>query len=249
MYDRFIERLSKSKYKNNFIIKGGFYLSTLYGIDNRSTMDIDAAIRNVYFTEDNIIKMIEEIIQIDVFDKVILQIEKISSIRVEDEYGGLRITLRFCLDGYSDSFHIDVATGDPIYPGPNNYGYKSLITNEEYKVWVYSIESVLAEKIETIFSKLESLSRMKDYYDIYLIYNYEFKFLNLDNFRKAVEKTFKKRNFNSDLSDCFDIVKNSEILRVYWKSYSRKNKYARNVSFDDTIYCLEKIIEQLVFVV
>ena len=246
MYDRFIDRLSKSKYKDNFILKGGFYLSTLFGIDNRSTMDIDTAITKAQFTDDNIIKMIEEIIKIDAGDNVVLSIEKKELIRNEDEYGGLRITLRFRLDEYNDSFHIDVATGDPIYPKPNNYGYKSLIRNEKYKIWAYSMETILAEKIETIFSKLETSSRMKDYYDIYLIYNNEFKTLNKDNFRKAVEKTFNKRNFEDDLEKCLDIVKNSERLHMYWNSYARKNKFIGDVSFEDTIKCLEFFIEILI---
>ena len=245
MYDRFIERLSRSKYKDNFILKGGFYLSTLFGIDNRSTMDIDTALTKSRFTDENIIKMIEEIINIDVDDNVTLNIEKTGPIRDEDEYGGLRITLRFRLEEYNDSFHIDVATGDPIHPGPNDYGYKSLIGNEKYSIWAYSMETILAEKIETIFSKLETSSRMKDYYDIYLIYNNEFKILNKNNFRKAVEKTFNKRNFDGDLKKCLDIVKNSERLHMYWNSYARKNKFVGDVSFEDTIKCLESFVEIL----
>lgn len=249
MYDRFIERLSRSKYKDNFIIKGGFYLSTLFGIDNRSTMDIDTSLTNVRFTDENILKMIYEIINIDVGDNVILSIEKTQPIRDENEYGGLRITLRFRLEGFNDSFYIDVATGDPIHPGPNDYGYKSLIGNEKYSVWTYSIETILAEKIETIFSKLETSSRMKDYYDIYLIYNNEYKKLNKDNFRKAVEKTFNKRKFNGDLNKCLDIVRNSDRLKMYWNSYAKKNKFVSDVSFEDTINCLESFVEILSLVV
>ena len=248
MYDRFIDRLSRSLYKNNFILKGGFYLSTLFGIDNRSTMDIDAALKNVMFIEENIVKMIDEIVSIDADDNVSLKIEKIENIREEDEYGGLRITLRFRLEEYNDCFHIDVATGDPIYPGPKDYKYKSLIGNEQYKIWAYSIETVLAEKIETVFSKLETSSRMKDYYDIYLIYNYKFKELNKTDFKKAVKKTFDKREFTDDLSKCLDIVKNSERLQMYWKGYARKNKLVGNVSYEDTIKCLEKIVEVLTLV-
>ena len=209
-------------------------------------MDIDTVVLNADFTAENIIQMIDEIIQIDVNDNVILKIEKTETIRDEDQYGGLRISLRFCLDEYNDCFHIDVATGDPIHPGPNDYGYKSLIGNEKYKVWAYSIVTILAEKIETIFSKLETSSRMKDYYDIYLIYNNEFETLDKDSFRKAIEKTFKKRNFDSDLENCLNIVKNSERLRMYWNSYSRKNKFVGDVSFEDTIKCLEKFVYILV---
>ena len=249
MYDRFIDRLSRSKYKDNFILKGGFYLSTLFGIDNRSTMDIDTAIINANFTNENIIQMIEEIIQIDAGDNVLLKIEKINSIREDDEYGGLRVTLRFRLDEYNDSFHIDVATGDPIHPCPNDYGYNSLIGNEKYNVWVYSIETIIAEKIQTILDKLESSSRMKDYYDIYLLYNNEFENLDADNFRKAIEKTFTKRRFNKDISTCLSIIKNSEILPLYWNAYCRKNKFVGDVSFEDTIECLKKFVDVLVSVV
>ncbi len=117
MYDRFVERLSKSKYRDNFIIKGGFYLSRLFGIDNRSTMDIDAAIKRTKFTEENIIKMVTEIININVNDNVNFKIEKTEPIRDEDEYGGLRVTINFVLENIKDKFHIDMATGDPIYLG------------------------------------------------------------------------------------------------------------------------------------
>ena len=243
MYDRFVERLSKSKYKDNFILKGGFYLSKLFGLDNRSTMDIDTAIRKTKFTEENIIKMITEIINIDVDDNVKFEIEKTEPIRDEDEYGGLRITINFTLENMRDSFHIDIATGDPIHPGPDDYKYESLIGNEVYKVWSYNLETVLAEKIETILSKLEASSRMKDYYDIYLIHKFKF---NKIKFRGAVEKTFEKREFNADLIVNLNVVKDSKILRDKWTSYSRKNGYARNLEYDETIKCLEEFIDIIV---
>ena len=213
MYDRFVERLSKSKYKDNFILKGGFYLSNLFGLDNRSTMDIDTAIRKTEFNEENLIKMVKEIIDIDLDDNVKFKIEKIEPIRDEDEYGGLRITINFMLENIKDKFHIDLATGDPIYPGPDDYKYESLIENEIYKVWAYNLETVLAEKIETILSKLETSSRMKDYYDIYLIYKFKFDKINKDKFKEAIERTFRKRKFNDNLIRNLNIVKESSILK------------------------------------
>lgn len=246
MYDRFVERLSKSKYKDNFILKGGFYLSKLFGLDNRSTMDIDTAIMKTKFTEENIIKMITEIINIDVDDNVKFGIKKTEPIRDEDEYGGLRITINFTLENMRDSFHIDIATGDPIHPGPDDYKYESLIGNEVYKIWSYNLETVLAEKIETILSKLEASSRMKDYYDIYLIHKFKFNKINKTKFRGAVEKTFEKREFNADLIVNLNVVKDSKILRDKWTSYSRKNSYARNLEFDETIKCLEEFIDIIV---
>lgn len=246
MYDRFVERLSKSKYKDNFILKGGFYLSKLFGLDNRSTMDIDTAIRKTNLSLENVIKMITEIINIDVDDNVKFEIEKTESIRDEDEYGGLRITIKFTLENMKDSFHIDIATGDPIHPGPDDYKYESLIGNEIYKVWSYNLETILAEKIETILSKLEASSRMKNYYDIYLIHRFKFNKINKTKFRGAVEKTFEKREFNADLIVSLNVVKDSKILRDKWVSYSRKNSYARNLEFDETIKCLEDFIEILI---
>ena len=246
MHDRFVERLSKSKYKDNFILKGGFYLSNLFGIDNRSTMDIDTAIRKAEFTEDNLINMINEIISIDIDDNVKFKIEKTEPIRDENEYGGLRITINFMLENIKDKFYIDLATGDPIYPGPDNYRYESLIGDEVYKVWSYNLETVLAEKTETILSKLETSSRMKDYYDIYLIYKFKFNKVNKEKFRGAVEKTFSKRKFNADLITNLNIVKESSVLKDKWTSYSRKNGYARNVEFEETIDCLEQFIEIIV---
>ena len=242
MYDRFVERLSKSKYKDNFILKGGFYLSKLFGLDNRSTMDIDTAIRKAEFTEENIIKMIKEIINIDVGDNVKFKIEKTETIRDEDEYGGLRITINFMLENIKDKFHIDLATGDPIYPRPDNYRYESLIGDEVYKVWSYNLETVLAEKIETILSKLETTSRMKDYYDIYLIYKFKFDKIDKEKFRGAVEKTFKKREYNADIITNLNIVKESKVLKNKWISYSRKYSYARDVEFEETLKCLEQFI-------
>ena len=248
MYDRFVERLSKSKYKDNFILKGGFYLSKLFGLDNRSTMDIDTAIRKAEFTEENIIKMINEIINIDVGDNVKFKIEKTETIRDEDEYGGLRITINFMLENIKDKFHIDLATGDPIYPRPDNYRYESLIGDEVYKVWSYNLETVLAEKIETILSKLETSSRMKDYYDIYLIYKFKFDKIDKEKFRGAVEKTFKKREFDADQITNLNIVKESKVLKDKWISYSRKYSYARDIEFEETLKCLEQFINIIVSV-
>ena len=246
MYDRFVERLSKSKYRDNFILKGGFYLSNLFGIESRSTMDIDTAVRKAEFTKDNLIKMITEIINIDVHDNVKFKLLKTELIRDIDEYGGLRITIDFMLENIKDKFHIDLATGDPIYPGPDNYKYESLIGCEIYKVWSYNLETIIAEKIETIFSKLETSSRMKDYYDIYLIYKFKFNKINKEKFREAVKRTFKKRKFNSDLKANLSIIKESKILKDRWISYSRKNNYARKIEFEETLECLEQFIEIII---
>ena len=246
MYDRFIERLSKSKYRDNIVLKGGFYLSSLFGIENRSTIDIDAAIRKAKFTEDNLLKMITEIINVDVDDNVVFKINEISSIRDEDEYGGLRVTIDFQLENVKDKFHIDMATGDPIYPRPDSYNYKSLIEKKTYQVWTYTTETVLAEKLETILNKLDTSSRMKDYYDIYLIYKFKFAELNKENFMMAVKKTFEKRKFQGNLIGSLNVIKQSSILKEIWSNYARKNNYAREIEFEEILAFLEEFINILV---
>lgn len=246
MYDRFIERLSKSKYRDNFVLKGGFYLSSLFGIENRSTIDIDAAIRNAKFTKDNLLKMITEIINVDVDDNVVFKINETSSIRDEDEYGGLRVTIDFQLENVKDRFCIDMATGDPIYPKPDSYNYKSLIEKKTYQVWTYTPETVLAEKLETILNKLDTSSRMKDYYDIYLIYKFKFAELNKENIIMAVKKTFEKRKFQGSLIGSLNVIKQSSILKEKWSNYSRKNNYAKEIEFEEILACLEKFINILV---
>lgn len=246
MYDRFIERLSKSKYRDNIVLKGGFYLSSLFGIENRSTIDIDAAIRKAEFTEDNLLKMITEIINVDVDDNVVFKINETSSIRDEDEYGGLRVTIDFQLENVKDKFHIDMATGDLIYPRPDSYNYKSLIEKKTYQVWTYTTETVLAEKLETILNKLDTSSRMKDYYDIYLIYKFKFAELNKENFMMAVKKTFEKRKFQGNLIGSLNVIKQSSILKEKWSNYARKNNYAREIEFEEILAFLEEFINILV---
>lgn len=156
MYDRFIERLSVSKYKDNFILKSGFYLSTLFGVENRTTMDIDTTFRNANFNEETIVKMIKE------------------------------------------KFHIDIATGDPITPKEINYKYEPIVGDRYVKLWVYNTETVLAEKLETILSRVELNGRMRDFYDIYLIYTKDWSNINLENFIKAIKKNFYKREYIGD---------------------------------------------------
>ena len=194
MYDRFIERLSVSKYKDNFILKGGFYLSTLFGVENRTTIDIDTTFRNANFNEETIVKMIKEIVLIEIDNNAKLSYLGISSIRDEDEYSGFRVDIQIKIDNIKEKFHIDIATGDPITPKEINYKYKPIMGDRYVKLWTYNIETVLAEKIETVLSRVELNGRMRDFYDIYLIYTKDWSNINLEHFIKAIEKPSIKEN-------------------------------------------------------
>ena len=193
MYDRFLERLSKSKYRDNFILKGGFYLSTLFGVENRATMDIDTAFRNASFDEETIIKMINEIVSIKIDDNAKLSYLGIEPIRDEDEYGGFRATIQVEYETMKQSFHIDIATGDPITPKEIRYKYLPLLGDYYVDLYAYNMETILAEKIETMLNRLELNGRTRDFYDIYLIYKKEWQNINIDYFRKSIDKTFTKR--------------------------------------------------------
>lgn len=242
MYDRFIERLSVSKHKDNFILKGGFYLSTLFGVENRTTMDIDTDFRNAKFNEKTIVKMIKEITSIDINDNAKLNYLGIAPIRDEDEYGGFRVGIQVEFENIKEIFHIDIATGDPITPKEIKYKYKPILGEEYVDLWAYNIETVLAEKIETILSRAELNGRMRDFYDVYLIYTKDFKNINVDYFRKAIEKTFSKREYVGNPLVTMDLLKDSKMLRTRWRIYQRKYDYAQDINFNDILDCIEKII-------
>lgn len=242
MYDRFIERLSISKYKDNFILKGGFYLSTLFGVENRTTMDIDTAFKNADFNEKTIIRIVKEIVSAKIDDNAKLSYLGISKIREEDEYGGFRVDVQVEIDKITEKFHIDIATGDPITPKEIKHKYIPILGEKYINLWAYNIESVLAEKIETILSRVELNGRMRDFYDIYLIYNSYLENINKNHFRKAIDKTFAKRGYTGNPLITLNIIKNSKSLRVRWKSYQRKYEYAKDIEFDDILKCIESII-------
>ena len=249
MYDRFIERLSKSKYRYNFILKGGFYLSTLFGVENRTTMDIDTAFRNANFNEETIVKMIKEIVSIKIDDNAKLKYLGISSIRDEDEYGGFRVNIEVQLENVKEKFHVDIATGDPITPKEIKYKYLPLLKSDSIYLYAYNIETVLAEKIETILSRSELNGRMRDFYDVYLIYTRYWDKINIDNFRKAIDKTFSKREYVGEPFITIDVLKSSDLIKSKWKIYQRKYEYAQDIDLDEILDCIEKMMEQRELVV
>ena len=235
-YDRFLERLSKSKYRDNFVLKGGFYLSTLFWVENRATMDIDTAFRNASFGEETIIKMINEIVSIKIDDNAKLSYLGIEPIRDEDEYGGFRVTIQVEYETMKQSFHIDIATGDPITPKEIRYKYLPLLGDYYVDLYAYNMETML--------NRLELNGRTRDFYDIYLIYKKEWQNINIDHIRKAIDKTFTKREYKGDPFEGLDIIRNSEILKERWNKYQRNFSYAEGIEFEDIMNCLEIMIEQ-----
>lgn len=249
MYDRFIERLSVSEYRDNFILKGGFYLSTLFGLESRSTKDIDTAIKDANFTKENVEKMIKSIISIDINDGALISFIEIVNIRKDDQYGGFRVILNVKLDTIRENFQIDIATGDPITPNPIIYKYHPILGDSYINVWSYNIETVIAEKLETILRRAEANSRIRDYYDLYLIYTKGWHAVNIDDLRKAVDKTFEKRNYTGNIEKTIAILNDSKIIKNKWDSYKKKYNYAKDINYDQIIKCIMEIVKALVSIV
>lgn len=216
MFERFLDRLSKSKYKNNFIIKGGFLLSSIMGIEMRSTMDIDANITGMDFTEEQIKKLIENVSLVDLNDNVSFSVDKENVIREDNEYGGYSFKITGKIFNIVIPFHIDISTGDIITPKAIEYKYKTILEDEYIDLYTYNYETIIAEKLQTILTRGISNSRMKDYYDLYYFVTYKWNDVDRNILKDAISTTFIHRNTKSDLEDFKNIIsaiEKSEVMK------------------------------------
>ena len=243
MFERFLERLSKSNYKNNFILKGGMLIAALVGIDNRSTMDMDATIKNYPITIDSLTKAITEICNIEVDDDVNFSFMGIEPIRDDDIYGGYRVGIRADYDTIITPLSIDITTGDVITPREVFYSFKMIFDEGTIGVWAYNIETVLAEKLKTILQRGELNTRPRDFYDIYILVNTQ-EFNSLV-FSEALKKTIEHRETIHILNDTLERIKaieTSEILKDRWVKYSKNYPYAEDISYEDTVKALKMLL-------
>lgn len=242
MFERILERLSVSKYKNNFILKGGLLLSSIMGIDTRTTMDMDTCIKGIDLTDEQLYEILQEILNIDVEDNVTFKIKNSKPIREEDTYGGLRYNITAKFDNISVDLSIDMATGDVIIPSEIEYDYKMMFEDRNLKIMTYNIESIIAEKFQTVIDRGILNSRMKDYYDLYYLITY--KEFSKEYLKDAIIKTFNNRDtdINKIPKTLFEI-KNSEFVREMWNNYAIHYNYSNNINFEEIIKVMEKINE------
>ena len=242
MFERILERLSISKYKNNFILKGGLLLSSIMGIDIRTTMDMDTCIKGIILTDDELYQVLNEILSIDVGDNVKFEIKNSKPIREEDDYGGLRYNIVALFDNIRVNLNIDIATGDLITPKEIEYTYKMMFEERNLKLMTYNIETIIAEKFQTIISRSILNSRMKDYYDLYyLLKNKEF---SNENLKEAINKTFSKRDTEIESVDnVISEIEKSDFVKELWANYAKKHNYAANIKFEQIINNIRNIIE------
>ena len=234
-FERFLERLSKSNYKNNFVIKGGFLISSLIGIENRTTMDMDTTIKGIALKEEKIKEVVDEIININVEDGIKFEIKDISYIREEDEYENFRISLIANVGKTKNPMKLDLTTGDAITPREIEYTYPCIFTKEDIKIMAYPLETILAEKYETIIRRNITTTRMRDFYDLYKLKKDQ---IDYEILKEGIERTSNKRGSHEIMKDYDKIIediKEDSYLRSLWEVYLSENKYIGDLTFDKVV--------------
>jgi len=243
-FERFLDRLSKSEYQEKFILKGGLLIAAMTGLDTRATMDMDATVHSFTLDEEHIRNAINTICNIPANDGILFQITDINFIRDDDEYGGYRVSLNAIFETINNPLSIDITTGDVITPKPVKRLFKSILnTSDQFELWTYNIETILAEKIETILRRNIFNTRPRDFYDVYIIS----KTQNFDNeiFHRALSATSAHRGSTKMICNTSEILKTIEentLLKQHWEQYRKEYLYAKNISFEDTITAIKNLI-------
>ena len=244
MFEALLKRISVSKYKDKFIIKGGLLLSSIFGVNLRSTMDLDTTIKGLPLDRTTITKVINEIISIDLKDNIKLEIENIKDIREEELYSGFNINLKAEFDGLRTNLMIDITTGDVITYKEVQFEYKTLFDNEIVNIMTYNYETIIAEKFEEIISRNIDNTRMKDYYDLYMFVNLKWNDIDKTILRKAIFNTSEKRetlNYIENADKYIELINEDSKLKSLWKNYQNNYAYAKDISFENTIAAIKVI--------
>ena len=245
MLERLLERIAKSKYKYNFIFKGGFVISSTVGLSTRTTMDLDTTIKNLELNTDNLLNIIKEIVNINLEDNVNFEIVSINNIREHFEYPGIRVSFKALLKTISVPIILDVTTGDIITPNEINYTHVSIFDQNKINVLTYNVETILAEKIETILTRSIANTRLRDYYDIYILVKFNSEYINFFTLKSALQNTVKKRNSEYILKDYVNILNlilNHNKINALWIRYANTYLYASNIKFKDIIDLILNIL-------
>lgn len=244
MFEALLKRISVSKYKDKFIIKGGLLLSSIFGVNLRSTMDLDTTIKGLPLDRTTITKVVNEIISIDLKDNIKLEIENIKDIREEELYSGFNINLKAEFDGLRTNLMIDITTGDVITYKEVQFEYKTLFDNEIVNIITYNYETIIAEKFEAIISRNIDNTRMKDYYDLYMFVNLKWNDIDKTILRKAIFNTSEKRetlNYIENADKYIELINEDSKLKSLWKNYQNNYAYAKDISFENTIAAIKVI--------
>ena len=247
-FERILERISISNYRGQIILKGGLLLTSIIGEGERTTKDMDATLKGIPLTKNDVEKVFNEILHIDIDDGVSFQIISIKDIRLEDEYGGFRLNILSKLDNNKTYITVELTTGDVITPREMKYNYNSIFEDKKIPIMSYTLETVLAEKFQTIVTRGLFNTRLKDFYDVYILINTKINELSKDNLIKAIKNTFERRETNIDMEQFNEVIKylnDDKNMNNLWNEYVSKNPYAKGVKFEDTIKAIKEIVEIL----
>lgn len=236
MMERFLERIALSQYRNSFILKGGMLVAAIVGLDTRATMDIDTTVKALTISKDNIIKIVEDIIAVEIPDGVQFRITKVTDIMEEHDYPGIRVMLEATLDKMRQAVKIDISTGDIITPGAVEYSYTLMFEDRSISMWTYNLETLLAEKLETIMARGTVNTRMRDFYDIYTISRQEI--FNKEVLKRAFLATSAKRNTARqipDLENIIDTVASDDTMASQWENFRKESFFVGELSWNDVI--------------
>jgi len=247
LFERFLERLSKSEYRSNFVIKGGFLVSSLIGINNRTTMDMDSTIKGLPLTEENITKVVNSIINIEVNDGIQFEIKDVNYIRESDEYENFRVSLVANIGKTKNPMKLDLTTGDAITPREIEYSYPCIFNENDIRVFAYPIETIIAEKYESIIKRNITTTRMRDFYDLYALYNLKKSEIDIDILSTAIKRTSSKRESSQIMKiseEIIEDIQNDPYLKELWDVYVSENKYIGDLSFDNVVDVITIICEK-----
>lgn len=248
MLERLLERISISKYKNKFVLKGGFLIAAMVGLDTRATMDMDATIKRMSVTEKVIKEMFMEITNVEIDDDVIFEFKGIGEIREGDDYTGYRVSLSANYPPMSVPLKLDITTGDKITPKEIEYEFKLLLEDRTIKILAYNLETVLAEKLETVITRSDQNTRPRDFYDIYVLDKLHSNNINKDILKSAFKETCIKRNtlhIVKNYKEILSIVKDSSEMNRRWQNYQQDFDYAKGIDFSHICNTIERVLDNL----
>lgn len=247
LIEQVLKLISTSTYRDSFIVKGGYLIGQMIGLDKRTTMDLDVTLKGTEMSRENLIYIFEEIL-CSKTDGFSFSVDKLEPIRQDDEYGGFSLKLNATFDTLKEVVFIDITTGDKITPREITYSMTSIFTNESIKIWTYNLETVLAEKLETIISRGLASTRPRDRYDLFTLYKLRKEEINLEVLKNALENTAEKRKSKETIYNWEEQVRGIEISdyqKELWIRYQRQFKYAKDISFDNSVQVIREIMQQI----
>ena len=247
-FERLLYRISISKYKHNFILKGGLLLSAIFSDRRRTTQDMDTMIKGIDLNFEAIKKIIDEIVNVDIDDDIRFEVTKYKDIREQDKYGGIKVYLIGHKEHLQVPLSIDISINDPITPRELEFRYKSIFNDSYIKIMAYNIETIIAEKFETFITDNIQNTRLKDFYDIYMLMSNHSEEIDNKILIKAIKNTFKRRETIFDINNIiasFEMVKTSDELKNRYQRFQKANLYSNNISYENIMDAISKIVELL----